>query len=103
MHDAAAAGMEALDDVKNLQAKGGKNVHRDLMRRFAKRAKQWPGLYWSKVDVSFFFIAKPNEHKLVQHSLDAQLPTEGLKHLLKRPFKSSKHLLTSYDWRILDV
>ena len=51
LDDAAAAGIEALDDVKNLQAKGGKNVHRDLMRRFAKRAKQWPGLYWSKVDV----------------------------------------------------
>ena len=45
LDDAAAAGIEALDDVKNLQAKGSKNVHRDLMRKFAKRAKQWPGLY----------------------------------------------------------
>ena len=49
--DAAAAGVEALEDVKNLQGKAGKNVHRDLMRNFAKRAKQWPDLYWSKVDV----------------------------------------------------
>ena len=49
--DAAAAGVEALEDVKNLQGKAGKNVHRDLMRKFAKRAKQWPDLYWSKVDV----------------------------------------------------
>ena len=49
--DAAAAGVEALDDVKNIQAKDSKNVHRDLMRKLAKRAKQWPGLYWSKVDV----------------------------------------------------
>ena len=48
--DAAAAGVEALEDV-NLQGKAGKNVHRDLMRNFAKRAKQWPDLYWSKVDV----------------------------------------------------
>eukprot|EP00434_Breviolum_minutum_P014296 symbB.v1.2.012604.t1/scaffold820.1/size171332/11 len=49
--DAAAAGVEALEDVKNLEGKGGKNVQRDLMRKFAKRAKQWPDLYWSKVDV----------------------------------------------------
>ena len=49
--DAAAAGVEALDDVKNIQAKDSKNVHRDLMRKFAKKAKQWPDLYWSKVDV----------------------------------------------------
>ena len=42
--DAAAAGIEALEDVKNIQAKGSKNVHRE-------GAKQWPDLYWSKVDV----------------------------------------------------
>ena len=35
--DAAAAGVEALDDVKNIQAKDSKNVHRDLMRKFAKK------------------------------------------------------------------
>ena len=38
--DAAAAGIEALEDVKNIQAKGSKNVHRE-------GAKQWPDLYWS--------------------------------------------------------
>ena len=48
--DAASAGVQALQDVAGLEAKANRNVHRDLLRKLAKKSNDWPRLYWAKID-----------------------------------------------------
>lgn len=50
LNDAHGAGVETVADVANLQRKGNRNVHRDLLRKFAKKAKAWPKVYWALID-----------------------------------------------------
>lgn len=71
--DAAAAGVQALQDVSGLQAKGHRNVHRDLLRRFSKKAKQWPKPYWAQID-----CWHPKRQKVQKEWLAFLLPHEWL-------------------------
>ena len=59
--DAHGAGVETLDDVASLQKKGSKSVHRDLLRKFAQKAKDGPKVYWALVD--FWQPKKKNNPK----------------------------------------
>lgn len=61
LSDAHGAGVETLDDVASLQKKGSKSVHRDLLRKFAQKAKDGPKVYWALVD--FWQPKKKNKPK----------------------------------------
>lgn len=70
LQDAAQAGVQALDDV---QCTSGRNLHRDLLRKFAKKAKGWPKVYWAHID--FFH---PKKQIVQKEWLAMLLPHEWL-------------------------
>ena len=77
--DAASAGVQALQDVAGLEAKANRNVHRDLLRKLAKKSKDWPQIYWAKID-----FWHPKKQKVQKEWLAFLLPHEWLGKLAAR-------------------
>ena len=75
--DATAAGAQ---NVKDLQTKQDKNIHRNLLKKLTKtKGKTWPKLYYAKVRVW-----NPKSQSIVSANVPLLLPHELVAHLLQQ-------------------